>query len=159
MIRHPPRPTRTDTLFPYPTLFRSPWAHERSYVPADPAVRYGLLANGLRYAILRNETPAGKASLWLRVDAGSLMEKENQLGLAHFMEHMAFNGTEEIPENELIHRLERLGLKFGADLNAATTFDQTCYRLDMPKNDDISIDTGHNILRQQASAQILDPDR
>src|SRR3546814_13952746 len=92
MIRHPPRPTRTDTLFPYPTLFRSPWAHERSYVPADPAVRYGLLANGLRYAILRNETPAGKASLWLRVDAGSLMEKENQLGLAHFMEHMAFNG-------------------------------------------------------------------
>src|SRR3546814_198108 len=56
-----------------------PWAHERSDVPADPAVRYGLLANGLRYAILRNETPAGKASLWLRVDAGSLMEKENQL--------------------------------------------------------------------------------
>src|SRR3546814_3089389 len=68
------------------------------------------------------------------------MEKENQLGLAHFMEHMAFDGTEEIPENELIHRLERLGLKFGADLNAATTFDQTFYRLDMPKNDDLSID-------------------
>src|SRR3546814_11092742 len=84
------------------------------------------------------------------------MEKENQLGLAHFMEHMAFNGTEKIPENELIHRLERLGLKFGADLNAATTFDQTFYRLDMPKNDDLSIDTGLHILRQQASAAIMD---
>src|SRR3546814_20594998 len=70
---------------------------------------------------------------------------------------MAFNGTEEIPENELIHRLERLGLKFGADLNAATTFDQTFYRLDMPKNDDLSIDTGLHILRQQASAAIMDP--
>src|SRR3546814_16704718 len=70
---------------------------------------------------------------------------------------MAFNETEEIPENELIHRLERLGLKFGADLNAATTFDQTFYRLDMPKNDDLSNDTGLHILRQQASAAILDP--
>src|SRR3546814_13317124 len=85
------------------------------------------------------------------------MEKENQLGLAHFMEHMAFNGTEEIPENELIHRLERLGLKFGADLNAATTFDQTFYRLDMPKNDDLSIDTGLPLLRQPASAANMEP--
>src|SRR3546814_12874186 len=79
-----------------------PWAHERSDVPADPAVRYGLLANGLRYAILRNETPAGKASLWLRVDAGSPMEKENQLGHAHFMEPLPLNCTEEIPDNKLI---------------------------------------------------------
>src|SRR3546814_13848139 len=84
-----------------------PWAHERSDVPADPAVRYGLLANGLRYAILRNETPTGKASLWLRVDAGSLMEKEKQLGLAPFMEHMAFNDTEEIPAKELRHGPDR----------------------------------------------------
>ncbi len=134
-----------------------PWAHERSDVPADPAVRYGLLPNGLRYAILHNATPAGKASLWIRVDAGSLMENDNQLGLAHFMEHMTFNGTEELPENELIRRLERLGLKFGADLNAGTTFDQTFYRLDMPKNDAESIDTGLHILRQQASAALMEP--
>lgn len=134
-----------------------PWAHEQSDVPADPAVRYGLLPNGLRYAILHNETPAGKASLWIRVDAGSLMESENQLGLAHFMEHMTFNGTAELPENELIRRLERLGLKFGADLNAGTTFDQTFYRLDMPKNDEESIDTGLHILRQQASAALMEP--
>lgn len=134
-----------------------PWAHQQSDVPADPAVRYGLLPNGLRYAILPNKTPAGKASLWLRVDAGSLMENENQLGLAHFMEHMTFNGTDELPENELIRRLERLGLKFGADLNAGTTFDQTFYRLDMPKNDDESIDTGLHILRQQASAALMEP--
>ncbi len=139
------------------TLPSQPWAHEQSNVPADPAVRYGLLPNGLRYAILHNETPAGKASLWIRVDAGSLMENENQLGLAHFMEHMTFNGTEELPENELIRRLERLGLKFGADLNAGTTFDQTFYRLDMPKNDEESIDTGLHILRQQASAALMEP--
>lgn len=133
-----------------------PWAQTQSDVPADPSVRYGLLPNGLRYAIMRNTTPAGKASLWLRVEAGSLMESEDQRGLAHFMEHMTFNGTEELPENELVHRLERLGLKFGADLNAGTTFDQTFYRLDMPKNDEGSIDTGLHILLQQASAARMD---
>src|SRR3546814_12544015 len=111
-------------------------------VPADPAVRYGLLANGLRYAILRNETPAGKASLWRRVHAGSLMAKENQLGLAHFMEHMAFNGTEDIPENELIHRLERLGLKYGADLHAVTTFDQERKSVVQEREMAVSVDTG-----------------
>lgn len=135
-----------------------PWAHEASDVLADPAVRYGLLPNGLRYAILPNKTPAGKASLWLRVDAGSLMENDNQRGLAHFMEHMTFNGTDELPENELIRKLERLGLKFGADLNAGTTFDQTFYRLDMPKNDEESIDTGLHVLRQQASAALMQPE-
>src|SRR3546814_11735769 len=85
------------------------------------------------------------------------MEKQNQLWLAHFMEHIAFNGTEEIPENELIHRLERLGLKFGADLHAATTFDQTFYRLDMPQKDDLSIATGLHLLRHPASLALLDP--
>jgi zinc protease len=148
----PAADTATETTSP-----SQPWAHEQSDVPADPNVRYGLLPNGLRYAILPNRTPAGKASLWIRVDAGSLMENEDQLGLAHFMEHMTFNGTEELPENELIRRLERLGLKFGADLNAGTTFDQTFYRLDMPKNDEESIDTGLHILRQQASAALMEP--
>lgn len=134
-----------------------PWAQEASDVPVDPAIRFGLLPNGLRYAIMHNATPKGKSSLWLRIDAGSLMEKENQRGLAHFMEHMAFNGTEGIPENELIHKLQRLGLQFGADLNAGTTFDQTFYRLDMPKNDAESIDTGLHVLREQVSAAIMDP--
>lgn len=134
-----------------------PWAHEASDVPVDRDIRFSQLPNGLRYAIMHNATPKGKSSLWLRIDAGSLMEKEDQRGLAHFMEHMAFNGTEGIPENELIHKLQRLGLQFGADLNAGTTFDQTFYRLDMPKNDAASIDTGLHVLREQVSAALMDP--
>lgn len=140
-----------------PTPPSQPWAHEKSDVPVDPTIRYGTLPNGVRYAIKRNATPPGQASVWLRIDAGSLMEKPNQLGLAHFMEHMAFNGTADIPKNELIHELERLGLQFGADLNAATTFDQTFYRLDMPRVDDQKLTTALHVLRQQVSAATMDP--
>ena len=86
-----------------------PWPQIASDVPADPDVRTGTLPNGMRYAIMHNATPPGQASLRLRIDAGSLMEKDDQLGLAHFMEHMAFNGTTHIPKNELINILERLG--------------------------------------------------
>lgn len=134
-----------------------PWAHEKSDVPADPTIRFGTLPNGVRYAIKRNTTPPGQASVWLRIDAGSLVEKPNQRGLAHFMEHMAFNGTADIPKNELIHKLERLGLQFGADLNAATSYDQTFYRLDMPRVDDEKLSTALHVLRQQVSAATMDP--
>ena len=135
-----------------------PWAHDKSDVPVDAALRVGTLANGLRYAVMRNATPPGQASVWLRIDAGSLNEGDDQLGLAHFMEHMAFNGTREIPKNELIHKLERLGLQFGADLNAATGYDQTFYRLDMPSIDDTKLDTALHVLRQQVSEATMDPD-
>ena len=74
-----------------------PWAQIASDIPVDSRVRFGQMANGMRYAILRNATPPGQASLRLRIDAGSLMENDDQLGLAHFMEHMAFNGTTNIP--------------------------------------------------------------
>lgn len=134
-----------------------PWAQEGSDVAADPAIRYGTLPNGLRYAIMHNEMPPKQASVWLRIDAGSLSEKDNQLGLAHFMEHMAFNGTKDIPENDLIHKLERLGLQFGADLNAATGYDQTFYRLDLPSIDEGKIDTALHVLRQQVSAALMQP--
>ncbi|MDP3371230.1 MAG: insulinase family protein, partial [Brevundimonas sp.] len=90
-----------------------PWAQAASDIPADSNVRFGLLPNGMQYAVLRNATPAGQASLRLRIDAGALMENEDQKGLAHFMEHMAFNGTTNIPENDLLRILERLGLAFG----------------------------------------------
>lgn len=134
-----------------------PWAFEKSDVPVDPALRFGTLANGVRYVIRHNATPRGQASAWVRIDAGSLMEKPDQLGLAHFMEHMAFNGTTEIPKNELIHKLQRLGLQFGADLNAGTTYDQTFYRLDLPSVDDAKLDTALHVLRQQVSAATMEP--
>lgn len=135
-----------------------PWPQAASDVPADSAVRFGVLPNGMRYAIMHNATPPDQASLMVRIDAGSLMEKDDQLGLAHFMEHMAFNGTKNIPKNEMISALERLGLAFGADLNAATSYDQTFYMLNMPKNDAESLDTGLFVLREQVSNATMDAD-
>src|SRR5690606_12889572 len=112
-----------------------PWAHATSNIPADADVRFGVMDNGMQYAILRNATPPGQASFRLRIDAGSLMEDEDQRGLAHFMEHMAFNGTTNIPENDLLRILERHGLAFGADTNAYTSFDETVYMLELPRAD------------------------
>ncbi|MCA3717076.1 MAG: insulinase family protein [Brevundimonas sp.] len=134
-----------------------PWPQTTSDIPADSNVRFGTLPNGMRYAILRNSTPPGQASLRLRIDAGSLMEDETQLGLAHFMEHMAFNGTTNIPENELMRILERLGLAFGADTNAATGFDQTFYQLELPRTNDETVDTALRIMREQVSEALMDP--
>lgn len=135
-----------------------PWPQATSDVPVDSAVRFGTLENGMRYAILRNATPPGQASLRLRIDAGSLMENEDQLGLAHFMEHMAFNGTTNIPENDLLRILERLGLAFGADTNAATGFDQTFYMLELPRTNDETVDTSLRIMREQVSEALMAPD-
>ncbi|MEH6664200.1 MAG: insulinase family protein, partial [Brevundimonas sp.] len=82
------------------------WPQASSDVPADPAVRFGRLPNGMRYAIMANDTPPQQAALRLNIDAGSLSENEEQLGLAHFLEHMAFNGSTNIPEGEMTRRLE-----------------------------------------------------
>ena len=136
----------------------APWPQVASDIPADTNVRFGTLANGMRYAILRNATPPGQASLRLRIAAGSLMENDNQQGLAHFMEHMAFNGTTNIPENELLRILERLGLAFGADTNAATSFDQTFYQLELPRTNDETVDTALRIMREQVSEALMDAD-
>ena len=135
-----------------------PWAHATSDIPADTNVRFGVLPNGMQYAILRNATPPGQASFRLRLDAGSLMENEDQLGLAHFMEHMAFNGTTNIPENDLLRILERLGLAFGADTNASTGFDQTIYMLELPRTNDETVDASLRIMREQVSEALMAAD-
>jgi zinc protease len=134
------------------------WAQATSDNPADPSVRFGILPNRMQYAILHNATPPGQASFRLRIDAGSLMENEDQLGLAHFMEHMAFNGTTHIPENELLRILERLGLAFGAVANAATGFDQTVYLLELPGAVDETVDASLRIMREQVSEALMAPD-
>lgn len=135
-----------------------PWTQTTSDVPADQAVRFGVLPNGMQYALMRNATPPGQASFRLRIDAGSLMENEDQLGLAHFMEHMAFNGTTNIPENELLRILERRGLAFGADTNASTGFDETVYMLEIPNADAGTIDDSLRILREQMSEALMAPE-
>jgi zinc protease len=135
-----------------------PWAHASSDIPADASVRFGVLPNGMQYAIMRNATPPGQASFRLRIDAGSLMENEDQLGLAHFMEHMAFNGTTNIPENELLRILERRGLRFGADTNAYTGFDETVYILELPNAEDGTVDDSLRIMREQVSEALMAAD-
>ena len=126
------------------------WPQANSDLPADPAVRFGTLPNGMRYAIMRNATPPRQAALRLRIDAGSLSENDDQKGLAHFLEHMAFNGSTNIPEGEMTKNLERLGLSFGGDTNAFTSFDQTAYTLNLPNTSDEVVDASLFALREVA---------
>ncbi|HYG27295.1 MAG TPA: insulinase family protein [Caulobacteraceae bacterium] len=127
------------------------WAQAATDVPAAPEIRFGSLPNGMRYAIRRNATPPGQAALRLRVDVGSLVESDAQQGLAHFLEHMAFNGSNAIPEGEMIKTLERHGLAFGADTNASTSWDETVYMLDLPNTDAETVDVSLKIMRETAS--------
>ncbi|WP_162143733.1 M16 family metallopeptidase [Hellea balneolensis] len=132
--------------------------HERSDLTAEAKIEYGRLQNGLRYAVMANETPSNTASLLMRFDTGSINEPDGQEGLAHFLEHMAFNGSKNIAEGEMIKRLEKYGLAFGADTNASTSFDETIYQLELPEvNDDILNET-LMIMRETASNLTLDPD-
>ncbi|RYE31184.1 MAG: insulinase family protein, partial [Sphingobacteriaceae bacterium] len=103
-----------------------------SLVPADPAVLIGKLPNGLTYYIRKNTEPKNRAELYLVNKAGSVQENDDQQGLAHFVEHMSFNGTRDFPKNELINFLQKSGVRFGADINAYTSFDQTVYQLPLP---------------------------
>ncbi len=133
------------------------WAQQGSDVPADPDVRFGTLPNGMRYALRRNATPPGQTSLRLRIDAGSLDEQDDQRGLAHFIEHMAFNGSTHVAEGEFVHRLERLGLQFGADTNAGTEFTQTVYKLDLPVSSSANLDEATFLLREVAGEVTFAP--
>ncbi|MGD9510366.1 MAG: M16 family metallopeptidase [Geminicoccaceae bacterium] len=123
----------------------------------DPAVVWGRLPNGLRYAIRPGGTPQDRVSLRLLVEAGSLMETERQRGLAHFLEHMAFEGSQNLAPGELVAFLQRAGLAFGPDTNASTTFDQTVYQLDLPRDDPQLLDRSLGILSEIAGRLSLPP--
>src|SRR5690606_29020364 len=110
-----------------------PFPHEVSDLPVDPSVTWGRLDNGLRYAVMPNAQPPGQVSLRLHVDVGSLAETQAERGLAHVLEHLAFNGTTNFPPGELNKRLQPLGIGFGSHSNAHTSFDETVYKLDLPK--------------------------
>ena len=98
-------------------------------LPFDPLVRVGTLDNGLRYYIMANTMPEKRAELRLAVRVGSVYEGDNQRGLAHVTEHMAFNGTTSFPKNDIVHYLQSIGSRFGADVNAYTSFDEIVYML------------------------------
>ncbi|MFO1068831.1 MAG: insulinase family protein [Geminicoccaceae bacterium] len=123
----------------------------------DPQLVWGRLANGQRYVILPHATPDDHVSLRLAIDAGSMMEAEDQRGLAHFLEHLAFNGSANLPPGELVRFLQREGLAFGPDTNAATGFDRTVYRLDLPRNDPALLDKALGILAEIQGRLTLDP--
>jgi zinc protease len=125
-------------------------------IPVDPNVKMGKLANGLTYYISKNVKPEKKVELRLAVNAGSVLEKENQRGLAHFMEHMGFNGSTHFPKNELVDFLQKSGVKFGADLNAYTSFDETVYILPIPVDDPKMLDKGLTVLEDWAFNNLFD---
>ena len=133
------------------------WAQDYSDRKPDPAIRFGTLPNGMRYAIRHNATPQDHTSLRLLIGSGSLEEHDDQQGLAHFLEHMAFRGSTHVPSGDMVRILQRLGLAFGADTNAHTGIDQTVYKFDLPKSDQATLDTGLMLLREIAGELTIDP--
>ena len=133
------------------------WAFDASDVKPEDGWRFGRLANGMRYAIRANALPKGTAMVRMQVGAGSLDESEAERGFAHYVEHMAFNGSTHVPEGEMVKLLEREGLAFGADTNAVTNYERTVYMLDLPRSDDKLIDTALMLMRETASELTFDP--
>jgi zinc protease len=128
-------------------------------IPAGPQVKIGKLANGLTYYIQKNAKPADKAELRLVVKAGSVLEDADQQGLAHLVEHMAFNGSTHFKKHELLDYLQSIGVKFGADLNAYTSFDETVYILPIPTDRKDNLDKGFTVLEDWAGGlSFLDQD-
>jgi zinc protease len=125
-------------------------------LPLDPAIRTGKLPNGFTYYIRKNTEPKNRVQLYLVNKVGSVLEENDQRGLAHFMEHMSFNGTTHYPKNELVHYLQRSGVRFGADLNAYTSFDETVYQLPIPSDSPAILTNGLQIMRDWASNALLE---
>ncbi len=127
-------------------------------LPVDPKVTVGTLDNGLCYYVRANERPENRAELQLVLNVGSVLEDEDQLGLAHFLEHMAFNGTEGFPRQALVDYLERIGMKFGPEINASTSFDETIYMLTVPTDSAEILETAFQILEEWAHKLAFDPE-
>ena len=126
-------------------------------LPIDPAVKSGTLPNGIKYFIRENKRPAGRVAMRLAVNAAAIQEEADQRGLAHFLEHMAFNGTEHFKPGELVSFLESIGARFGPHVNASTSFDETIYMLEIPTDRQGYVDRGMLVLRDFAAGISLLP--
>ena len=135
---------------------QTPALEQRRLTDSDTGVVRGKLENGLTYYVRRNAEPPRRAELRLVVNAGSVLEDADQRGLAHFVEHMAFNGTRRFPEQRLVDYLERIGMRFGPDVNAYTSFDETVYMLSLPTDTAGVLATGLDILEDWATAITFD---
>jgi zinc protease len=132
-------------------------AAKSDVLPVDQSVIIGKLPNGLTYYIRANAEPQKRAELYLVNRAGSVLENDDQQGLAHFTEHMAFNGTRDFPKNQMVDYLQKAGVKFGADLNAYTSFNETVYQLPLPTDTASVFEKGFNILANWAGYVSFDP--
>lgn len=124
-------------------------------LPFDNEVKVGKLPNGFQYFIRKNVEPKNRVTMYLAVKVGSILETESQLGLAHFLEHMNFNGLKHFPKNELVNYLQKVGVRFGSDLNAYTGFDQTVYQLPIPSDDPEILKNGLQVMRDWAQDALL----
>src|ERR1700749_3823756 len=131
-------------------------AAQNTVLPLDPAVRTGKLSNGFTYFIRHNEEPKNRVVMYLVNKVGSVLEDEDQRGLAHFIEHMSFNGTTHFPHNELVDYLQKAGVRFGADINAYTSFDETVYQLPLPSDKPNILSKGIQIMHDWAQSVTLD---
>ncbi|MGH7523105.1 MAG: M16 family metallopeptidase [Gemmatimonadales bacterium] len=152
------RPIFLATLFAVPLAAQQPHrpAMPATPLPIDTATHAGRLANGLRYWIRHNSYPEHRLELRLVVRAGSILEANDQRGLAHFIEHMGFNGTTHFAKNDMVKYLESIGVKYGADLNANTSFDETQYILPVPSDKPELVDRAFDILEDWAGGDRFD---
>ena len=128
------------------TAAELPWLYKGSDVPVDTSWTFGKLENGLRYAVKNNQVPAGQVSIRVRIDAGALHEEDDEQGFAHLLEHLAFRGSEFVPDGESKRIWQRLGVSFGSDSNAQTTPTQTTYKLDLPASDPAKLEESMKIV-------------
>ena len=172
------RPRKVDIALPQPTLEVSPpsqasglanagtdvaaakgvpqpWPQASSDIPPDSGATFGTLENGLRYIIYPNTEPPKRVSLRLHIAAGSLMEADDQRGIAHFLEHMVFNGSKNYTAADLIPKMQRLGISFGAHANAYTSFDETVYMLDLPDLSEDTLKLGFTVMRDFSDGALL----
>jgi zinc protease len=145
-------------LFLFPAAMVAQDLKETNLIPFDPNVKKGTLKNGITYYIRKNAKPENKVDLRLVVNAGSVLENDDQQGLAHFMEHMNFNGTKRFPKNQLVDYLQSIGVKFGQHLNAYTSFDETVYFLPIPSDNPEKLEKGFQIVEDWAFNANLNPE-
>ena len=154
---HPVAPPKVEDIPIGAIATARQWPQAASDIAPDPAITFGTLDNGLRYIIQPNSEPPARVSLRLHIAAGSLMEADDQRGLAHFMEHMVFNGTKHFTADDLVPRMQRLGIGFGAHVNASTWFDETIYMLDLPDLSQPTMELAFTVMRDFCDGALLDP--
>jgi zinc protease len=157
-IPAPPATVNSAEAAPTPVAEKVPAGPDvNRRLPLDPLIRRTVLKNGLTVYVMPHKKPEQRAQLWLAVNAGSVLEDDDQQGLAHFVEHMCFNGTKRFEKQAIVDFIEKVGMRFGADVNAYTSFDQTVYMLTVPTDDQKTMLTGLDILRDWSHDVSFDP--